>query len=124
VSGVDFLQSWSLVGAMGIVFGLLVASVVWTVWMFRRRRQLSGAARGFLYFSTLGLSLGGLGTLVGLIKAFGAVGGESVDPSRKVVILVEGISEAMNGTAFALLLWMLSAIVVAILGRKRGPALP
>ncbi|HVY32467.1 MAG TPA: hypothetical protein VHB79_38280 [Polyangiaceae bacterium] len=33
-----------------------------------------------------------------MIKAFGAVGGEGVDPSQKARILAEGISEAMNCT--------------------------
>ena len=40
-----------------------------------------------------------------------AVGGESVDPSQKARILAEGISEAMNCTAFGLL-----AAIVALMG--------
>src|SRR6266852_9086124 len=39
---------------------------------------------GFLaMFSNLAMLSGLFGTIVGLIKAFGAVGGESVDPSQK-----------------------------------------
>ena len=58
---------------------------------------------GFLaMFSNLAMLSGLFGTIVGLIKAFGAVGGESVDPSQKARILAEGISEAMNCTAFGL----------------------
>src|SRR5260370_30528842 len=52
--------------------------------------------------SNLAMLSGLLGTIAGLIKSFGAVGGESVDPSQKARILAEGISEAMNFTAFAL----------------------
>lgn len=59
---------------------------------------------GFLaLFANLAMLCGLFGTIVGLIKAFGAVGGESVDPSQKARILAEGISEAMNCTAWGLL---------------------
>jgi len=54
-------------------------------------------------FANLSMLSGLFGTIVGLIKSFGAVGGESVDPSQKARILAEGISEAMNCTAFGLL---------------------
>ena len=54
-------------------------------------------------FANLAMLCGLFGTIVGLIKAFGAVGGESVDPSQKARILAEGISEAMNCTAWGLL---------------------
>jgi biopolymer transport protein ExbB/TolQ len=48
------------------------------------------------------LASGSIGTVAGLVKAFGAVAGESVDPSQRARILAEGISEAMNCTAFAM----------------------
>jgi len=54
-------------------------------------------------FSNLAMLSGLFGTITGLIRAFGAVGGESVDPSQKARILAEGISEAMNCTAFGLI---------------------
>jgi biopolymer transport protein ExbB/TolQ len=54
-------------------------------------------------FSNLAMLCGLFGTIVGLIKAFAAVGGESIDPSQKARILAEGISEAMNCTAWGLL---------------------
>src|SRR4051795_13548952 len=44
--------------------------------------------------SNLAMLSGLLGTIAGLIKSFGAVGGDSVDPSQKARILAEGISEA------------------------------
>lgn len=59
---------------------------------------------GFLaLFANLAMLCGLFGTIVGLIKAFAAVGGESIDPSQKARILAEGISEAMNCTAFGLI---------------------
>lgn len=107
-----------LLAVMLVVLGLVVASVVWTVRLWRRRKQVPGAARVVLYVAAGALVFGGLGTLLGLIKAFGSVGGESVDPSQKARILAEGISEAMNCTAFGLLVWMVSALLVAVLTRK------
>src|SRR5687768_9185646 len=62
-------------------------------------------------FANLAMLSGLFGTIVGLIRAFGAVGGESVDPSQKARILAERISEAMNCTAFGLL-----AAIVALVG--------
>jgi biopolymer transport protein ExbB/TolQ len=50
------------------------------------------------------IASGLIGTVAGLVKAFGAVAGESVDPSQKARILAEGISQAMNCTAFALVM--------------------
>jgi biopolymer transport protein ExbB len=62
---------------------------------------------------------GALGTLLGLVKAFGAVGGESVDPSQKARILAEGISEAMNCMAFGLAVGVPSIIVAMVIERFR-----
>ena len=59
---------------------------------------------GFLaLFANLAMLCGLFGTIVGLIRAFSAVGGENIDPSQKARILAEGISEAMNCTAWGLL---------------------
>lgn len=45
--------------------------------------------------------LGLLGTIIGLIQAFSAVA--AVDPSQKAALLSQGISVAMNTTAFGLI---------------------
>lgn len=68
--------------------------------------------------SNLAMLSGLFGTIVGLIKAFGAVGGESVDPSQKARILAEGISEAMNCTAFGLLSAITALIGFGVLNGK------
>jgi len=71
---------------------------------------------GFLaLFANLAMLNGLFGTIVGLIKAFGAVGGESVDPSQKARILAEGISEAMNCTAFGLGTGIVGLLMFAIM---------
>ncbi len=69
-------------------------------------------------FSNLAMLSGLFGTITGLIKAFGAVGGESVDPSQKARILAEGISEAMNCTAFGLIAAIISLTGFAIMQTK------
>ena len=48
----------------------------------------------------------------------GAVSGESVDPSQKARILAEGISEAMNCTAFGLIVALIALIGFAVLNGK------
>jgi biopolymer transport protein ExbB len=74
---------------------------------------------GFLaMFANLAMLCGLFGTIVGLIKAFGAVGGESVDPSQKARILAEGISEAMNCTAFGLMSAIVALMGFAFLNNK------
>lgn len=68
--------------------------------------------------ANLGMLSGLLGTVLGLIKSFGAVGGESVDPSQKARILALGISEAMNCTAFGLVAALLALMGFAVLNGK------
>jgi len=69
-------------------------------------------------FANLAMLSGLFGTIVGLSKAFGAVGGESVGPSQKARILAEGISEAMNCTAFGLISAILALVGFAFLNGK------
>ena len=104
-------------------FVLVVVGAIGTVWwlrrLWKRRGELASSAKTAAVVFAASAMLGALGTSLGLIKAFGAVGGESVDPSQKARILGEGISEAINFTALAMLLWIPSWIVLAILARKR-----
>lgn len=65
--------------------------------------------------ANLSMLSGLLGTVLGLIESFGAVGGESVDPSQKARILAEGISEAMNCTAFGLIVAIPALLAYAVL---------
>jgi len=61
------------------------------------------------------LALGVCGMLMGLIKAFGAVGGESIDPSQKARVLAEGISEDMNCSVFGLLPVLAMSVFLVII---------
>lgn len=60
-------------------------------------------------FANLAMLCGLFGTVLGLIMAFGAVAG--ADAASKATMLAQGISEAMNCTAFGLL-----AAIVALVG--------
>ena len=68
--------------------------------------------------ANLAMLNGLLGTVTGLIKSFGAVSGASVDPSQKATILANGISEAMNCTAFGLGVAIVGLIGFAVLNGK------
>jgi biopolymer transport protein ExbB len=57
--------------------------------------------------------LGLLGTIVGLIKCFGAVA--NANPADKAAILSQGISEAMNCTAFGLAVAIPSLVLFSVL---------
>ncbi|HZY04456.1 MAG TPA: MotA/TolQ/ExbB proton channel family protein [Anaeromyxobacteraceae bacterium] len=57
--------------------------------------------------------LGLLGTITGLIKCFGAVA--SANPADKAAILSQGISEAMNCTAFGLGVAIPSLVLYSVL---------
>jgi biopolymer transport protein ExbB/TolQ len=72
---------------------------------------------GFLAVLSNGATLVGLlGTINGMIACFGAVA--NVDPSQKATILAEGISEAMNCTAFGLLTAIPALFIFGVLQAK------
>ena len=60
--------------------------------------------------------LGLLGTISGLIASFRAAA--SVDPTRKAELLATGISEAMNCTAYGLIVAIFALLMYAILQGK------
>jgi biopolymer transport protein ExbB/TolQ len=61
------------------------------------------------------------GTVMGLIKSFASVAGQSIDPSQKATILAQGISEAMHCTAFGLAVAVFGLIAYALLnGQTQG----
>jgi biopolymer transport protein ExbB len=66
--------------------------------------------------ANLATLLGLLGTITGMIKSFGAAAG--ADASRKASLLAEGISEAMNCTAFGIAIAVVGLIGFAVLQGK------
>jgi hypothetical protein len=115
------------IGILLLVALLLdIAAVVVALRLWRSRQKLSMAKPWLPLIVPSALLtvflLGLCGTTIGLIKAFGAVGGESVDPSQKARIMAEGISEAMNFTAFgvlALLPVSIGFLIYAAVVRRR-----
>ena len=59
-----------------------------------------------------------LGTIIGLIKTFGAISKPDVDPSQRSQLLSLGISEAMNCTAFGLATGIVGVLAFAFLKAK------
>lgn len=96
---------WLVLGVAGTALTLWLVLRTW-----QRRAHSRAAERWLAAFVAATALVSVLGTLAGLVKAFGAVGGESVDPSQRARILAEGISEAIDYTALALALWIPSAI--------------
>jgi biopolymer transport protein ExbB/TolQ len=60
--------------------------------------------------------LGLLGTISGLIAAFAAAA--KIDPAQKAELLATGISEAMNCTAYGLVVAIFSLVLFALLQGK------
>ena len=82
-------------------------------------RELPMVEKRTGYLAMLGnlATLAGLlGTITGLIKSFAGVAG--VDPSQKATLLSKGISEAMNCTAFGLIVALMGLVGFAILNGK------
>lgn len=67
-------------------------------------------------FSNMSTLLGLLGTVIGLIGSFAALG--NADPAEKADLLSKGISEAMNCTAFGLLVAIPTLLLHSFLQAK------
>jgi biopolymer transport protein ExbB/TolQ len=115
MAGTVVLATWLILSVVGAV-----ATAWWTRRLWRRRSELATGTKILAAVVATAAMFGALGTLVGIVKAFGAVGGESVDPSQKARILAEGIAEAINCTAFGLIVWVPSVIVLAFAMRRKN----
>lgn len=84
-------------------------------------RELPKLERRTGYLSVIGnvaTLLGLLGTIGGLIKCFAAVSRPGADPTLKSAVLANGIAEAMNCTAFGLMVAIPSLIAFAVLNGR------
>ncbi len=61
----------------------------------------------------IGTLLGLLGTIVGMIRSFAAI--SNADPVQRAAILASGISEAMNATAYGLMMAIPTLVLYTIL---------
>jgi hypothetical protein len=104
----------------GLAFGSLFFVGRWLRRLWLRRKELGFGKRTLAVVVGAVTLLGVLGTLAGLVKAFAAVGADGVDASQKARLLAEGIAEAMNCTAFGILLGTPSVLALALLTRGRS----
>lgn len=114
-------MSWDLYSVLGWV--ALVASLLVAVACLVRGWRKDRAARGArICFGTalVVLAVGLVGTVHGLMTAFGAVG--STDAVNRATLLARGISEAMNCTVFGIVAMLPPAIASAVLLFLRAPS--
>ncbi len=78
--------------------------------MLKRRIQILWS------LANIATLVGLLGTVLGLIHAFGAVGAPGVKPEQRSQILSNGIAEALNNTALGLGIAVTCIIAHAVLG--------
>ena len=96
-----------------VAVGVAVLLHRWARWLTKRPR--APRILRFLRSTIVVLcAVGFLSVSYGLIVSFGAVSGESVDPSQKARILAEGISDAMNCYALLGIVLMVIAIGLGI----------
>lgn len=77
--------------------------------VLRETPKIEGWTSFLAVFGNIGVLIGLLGTIMGMIQSFRAVG-EEADPSAKAALLSQGISHALNCTAFGLLVAILAIV--------------
>jgi hypothetical protein len=117
--------------AIGSLFaGLLltIAGAVVTVWLlqqlWRRRTELTPGRKRLAAVAAGSAIVGAIATLLGLVKTFGAVGGESVDPSQRARIFAEDTSETTAYLVLGLAVWVPSVLGAWLLRPPRGRERP
>ena len=78
--------------------------------------QLEKRTHFLVMLGNVGTLTGLLGTIIGMIKAFSAV--TYANPSEKAVLLSSGISEAMNTTAYGLIMAIPALFMFAVLQNR------
>jgi hypothetical protein len=119
------MATWLCFALFGAAANLVAVLLLWAALRTRVVEYLRLLRRRAVACAAVATRGAALGVLIGLIKAFGAVGGESVDPSQKARILAEDISGAMNCVAGGLVaapLPIAALIAIAIRTRRAGAA--
>jgi biopolymer transport protein ExbB/TolQ len=111
-----------VLGIVGIAvvvgFVGLVATAWWMRRLWTRRNELPWGTKTVAGIVGAAAIFGAVGTVIGIVKAFGAIGAESVDPSQKARMLAEAISEGMNMAGLGIIVWIPSVLVLLVLARK------
>lgn len=89
--------------------------------VLRETPKIEGWTSFLAVFGNLSVLVGLLGTIIGLIRSFSGV--SEADAATKAALLSQGISEALNCTAFGLLVAIVSIFGYAIFQTLIGKAL-
>lgn len=112
--GLAILVAW-----LSIVIAVTVLSVRLAWRVSRRWRELGLPTKVLAVALAAPLAVGLLGTPLAFLRSFVAIGTEQ-EPSQKARRLGEGISEAMNCSALALLVGIPVLLVAAVVSRRDG----
>jgi biopolymer transport protein ExbB len=88
--------------------------------VLRETPRLEGWTAFLAVFGNVGVLIGLLGTVYGLIQAFGGVA--KADQSQRAQMLSAGISEALNCTAFGLLVAIVAIVAYGFFQLRIGKA--
>ena len=111
-------MTWVVLPVFFVAIALVISVALWVRWIWMRYQASHRSLIAWMLTTAVLFALGICGMLMGLIKAFGAVGGESIDPSQKARILAEGISEGMNCSVLGLLPLLVMPVVLVVLTWK------
>ncbi len=89
--------------------------------VLRETPRLEGWTSFLAIFGNVAVLIGLLGTIFGLIVSFGGVG--EADAATKAALLSQGISHALNCTAFGLLVAIISIVAYGYFQIKIGKAI-
>jgi biopolymer transport protein ExbB len=89
--------------------------------VLRETPRLEGWVSFLAVFGNVGVLVGLMGTIIGLITSFGGVA--EADAATKAARLSQGISEALNCTAFGLIVAILSVIAYGFFQIRIGRAI-
>lgn len=89
--------------------------------VLRETPRLEGWTSFLAVFGNISVLIGLLGTIMGLIKSFGGV--SQADAATKAALLSKGISEALNCTAFGLLIAIIAITFYGFLQVRIGRAI-
>lgn len=89
--------------------------------VLRESPRLEGWTSFLAVFGNVAVLIGLLGTIIGLITSFGGVG--KADPAQKAALLSQGISEALNCTAFGLAVAIVAIIAYGFFQIRIGKAM-
>lgn len=89
--------------------------------VLRESPRLEGWTSFLAVFGNVAVLIGLLGTIIGLITSFGGVG--QADPAQKAALLSQGIAEALNCTAFGLLVAIIAIVAFGFFQIRIGKAM-